>query len=95
VSAVDPLPGQSNYILGNDSSKWKQGIPQFARVRYENIYPGINLVFYGNQGRLEYDFQVAPGSDPRQAELEFNGAKKIELQDGVLIIKGETGDVRL
>ena len=56
------------------------GVPQFARVRYENIYPGINLVFYGNQGRLEYDFQVAPGSDPAQAELEFNGAKQLRTE---------------
>ena len=95
VSAADPLPGKSNYILGNDPSKWRQGIPQFARVRYENVYPGINLVFYGNQGRLEYDFQVAPGSDPRQAELEFKGAKKVELHDGALVIKGEGGDVQL
>jgi uncharacterized repeat protein (TIGR01451 family) len=95
VSATDPLPGKSNYILGNDPSKWRQGIPQFARVRYENVYPGINLVFYGNQGRLEYDFQVAPGSDPRQAELEFKGAKKVELHDGALVIKGEGGDVQL
>ena len=95
VTATDRLPGVSNYILGNDPSKWRQGIPQFARVRYENIYPGINLVFYGNQGQLEYDFQVAPGSDPRQAELEFNGAKRLELQNGALIVKGEGGDVRL
>ncbi len=95
VTATDPLPGKSNYFLGNDPSKWRHGIPQFARVRYENVYPGINLVFYGNQGRLEYDFQVAPGSDPRQAELEFGGAKKVELREGDLVIKGEGGNVRL
>ncbi len=95
VRAADPLPGKSNYILGNDPSKWRQGIPQFARVRYENVYPGISLVFYGNQGHLEYDFQVAPGSDPKQAELEFKGAKKVELHEGALVIKGEGGDVRL
>ena len=71
------------------------GVPQFARVRYENVYPGINLLFYGNQGRLEYDFQVAPGSDPAQAELEFNGAKQLELKDGALVIHGESGSVRL
>jgi uncharacterized repeat protein (TIGR01451 family) len=80
------LPGKSNYFLGNDPAKWRRGVPQFARVRYENIYPGINLVFYGNQGRLEYDFQVAPGADPAQAELEFNGAKQLQLKDGALVI---------
>ena len=95
VVGADLLPGKSNYFLGNDPSKWRTGVPQFAKVRYENIYPGINLVFYGNQGRLEYDFQIAPGSNPAQAELEFNGAKKLELKDGALVIKSEGGSVQL
>ncbi|HWY03928.1 MAG TPA: SBBP repeat-containing protein [Candidatus Acidoferrum sp.] len=95
VTGADRLPGKSNYFLGNDPAKWRHGVPQFARVRYENVYPGINLLFYGNQGRLEYDFQVAPGSDPGQAELEFNGGKKLELNDGALVIHGEGGSVRL
>ena len=80
VTGADLLPGKSNYFLGNDPAKWRQGVPQFARVRYENVYPGINLVFYGNQGQLEYDFQVEPGSDPAQAELEFNGAKHLAVE---------------
>ena len=87
LTAADPLPGKTNYLLGNDPAKWRRGIPEFARLRYENIYPGINLVFYGNQGHLEYDFQVAPGADPGQAELEFHGAKRLELRDGVLVIQ--------
>ena len=92
---ADLLPGKSSYFLGNDPAKWRNGIPQFARVRYENVYPGINLIFYGNQGRLEYDFQVAPGSDPGQAELEFNGAQQLSLQEGALIIQAENGSVQL
>jgi uncharacterized repeat protein (TIGR01451 family) len=95
VAGTDLLPGKSNYFLGNDPAKWRTAVPQFARVRYENVYPGISLVFYGNQGRLEYDFQVAPGSDPAQAELEFNGAKKLELKNGALVIQGEGGSVQL
>ena len=95
VTGADRLPGKSNYFLGNDPAKWRSGVPQFARVRYENIYPGINLVFYGNQGRLEYDFQVAPGADPTQAELEFNGAKKLELKEGALVIRSAGGSVQL
>ena len=95
VTGAELLPGKSNYFLGNDPAKWRTAVPQFARVRYENIYPGINLVFYGNQGRLEYDFQVAPGADPSQAELEFNGAKHLGLKDGALVIKGEDGSVQL
>ena len=59
-----PTPGKSNYFIGNDPAKWHRDIPQFARVRYRNVYPGVDLVYYGNQGRLEYDFEVAPGSDP-------------------------------
>jgi hypothetical protein len=95
VTGADLLPGKSNYFLGNDPSQWRHSVPQFARVRYENIYPGINLVFYGNQGRLEYDFQVAPGADPAQAELEFNGAKQLQLKDGALLIRSESGSMQL
>ena len=95
LTGADLLPGKSNYFLGNDPAKWRHNVPQFGRVRYENVYPGINLVFYGNQGHLEYDFQVAPGSDPKQAELEFNGAKHLELNQGALVIQGESGNVRL
>jgi hypothetical protein len=95
LTTTDLLPGKSNYFIGNDPKSWRTGVPQFARVHYENVYPGINLVFYGNQGHLEYDFQVAPGSNPSQAELEFNGAKKLELRNGALVITGEAGSVRL
>jgi hypothetical protein len=95
LTATDLLPSKSNYILGNDPSKWRQDVPQFARVRYENVYRGINLAFYGNQGKLEYDFQVAPGSDPGQAEIEFDGAKQLKLQDGNLVIEAQDGVVRL
>jgi uncharacterized repeat protein (TIGR01451 family) len=95
LTGADLLPGKSNYFLGNDSAKWQHGVPQFARVRYENIYPGINLVFYGNQGRLEYDFQVAPGADPAQAELEFKGAKQLQLKNGALVIRSEGSSAQL
>ncbi len=94
LTAGEPLAGKSNYLLGNDPSLWRRGIPQFARVRYENLYPGINLVFYGNQGRLEYDFQVAPGADPRQAELEFKGAQHLKVQDGALVIELKGGEFK-
>ena len=94
LAGAEILPGDSNYLLGNDPAKWRRGIPQFARVRYGQVYPGIDLVFYGNQGRLEYDFQVAPGADPRQAELEFNGAQKVQLQNGALVIRCKDNDRR-
>lgn len=90
------LPGKSNYFIGNDRSKWHSAIPQFSRVQYKSVYPGINLVFYGKQGQLEYDFQVAPGADPSQAELQFDGATHLQLQDGDLILtRAEEGGLRL
>jgi uncharacterized repeat protein (TIGR01451 family) len=96
TSGTDPLPGKSNYILGNDPQQWHRGVPQFAGVRYASVYPGIDLVFYGNQGRLEYDFRVAPGANPSRAELQFEGASKLELSGGDLVLTGDDqGGVRL
>jgi uncharacterized repeat protein (TIGR01451 family) len=96
LTGADPLPGKSNYLIGNDPHKWHSGIPQFGGVRYASVYPGIDLIFYGNQGRLEYDFRVAPGADPSQAELQFDGASKLELSDGDLILTGaDAGGLRL
>jgi uncharacterized repeat protein (TIGR01451 family) len=96
TAGTDPLPGKSNYIFGNDPKQWHTGIPQFAGVRYQSVYPGIDLVFYGNQGRLEYDFRVAPGGDPSQAELQFDGATKLEVTGGDLILTAkDEGGLRL
>ena len=96
TAGTDPLPGKSNYIMGNDPRQWHTGVPQFSGVRYQRVYPGIDLVFYGNQGRLEYDFRVAPGADPSQAELQFDGATKLELSGGDLILTGkDEGGLRL
>lgn len=62
VSGSSPLPGKTSYIIGNDPSKWHRDVPQFGRVEYANVYRGVDLVYYGNQGQLEYDFRVAPGA---------------------------------
>jgi hypothetical protein len=66
---LDPLPGKVNYYIGNDPSRWRAGIPTFAKVRYHRAYPGVDLVYYGKQGQLEYDFEVAPGADPALINL--------------------------
>jgi uncharacterized repeat protein (TIGR01451 family) len=95
LTGSDLLPGKSNYLLGSDPAKWHSNVPQFARVRYENVYPGINMVFYGNQGHLEYDLQVAPGADPSRAELEFDGANVQALKDGSILLKAAGTDVRV
>ncbi len=90
IAGSNQLPGKSNYFVGNDPHQWRTGIPQFARVRYRDVYPGIDLVFYGNQGHLEYDFRIAPGADPSRAELQFEGAGKLEIKDGDLLVAGNT-----
>src|SRR5271163_1610713 len=96
LAGADALPGKSNYMIGNDPQKWHSGIPQFAGVHYAGVYPGIDLVFYGNQGHLEYDFRVAPGANASQAELEFDGASKLKLSGGDLILTGkDAGGLRL
>ena len=70
VKGAEELPGKVNYFIGNDPAKWHTGIPTYAKVRYRGIYPGIDLVYYGNQRQLEYDFVVAPGADPGVIALD-------------------------
>jgi len=93
ISGASPLPGKSSYFIGNDPSKWHRDIPQFARVQYEAVYPGVNLVYYGDQGQLEYDFRVAPAADPNQIALSFNGASA-RIVSGDLLLATDRGDVR-
>src|SRR5262249_41224958 len=76
VVGLDELPGKSNYFIGNDPKKWRSDVPTYGRVKYENVYSGVDLVYYGNQGQLEYDFIVKPGADPRTIRLAYKEAKK-------------------
>ena len=73
----EQLPGTVNYFIGNEPSHWRTRIPTFAKVRYKGVYPGIDLVYYGNQRQLEYDFVAAPGADPRTIQLRFDPATKV------------------
>ncbi|MGH9515325.1 MAG: SBBP repeat-containing protein [Terriglobales bacterium] len=84
---ADRLPGHSNYFIGNDPSRWLRNIPQYGRVQYREIYPGIDLAFYGNQNQLEYDFEVSPRSDAHQIELNFKGATNVSVaRNGDLVL---------
>src|SRR5713226_1538125 len=76
VEGLQPLPGKGNYFIGNDPANWHTAIHTYAKVRYKDLYPGVDLVYYGNQQQLEYDFIVAPAVDPRTIQLAINGAKK-------------------
>jgi hypothetical protein len=100
IVGMDQLPGKSNYFIGNDPQKWRTNVPNYAKVKYTNVYPGVDLVYYGNQGRLEYDFVVAPGADPRAITLELEtGQSKIKNQkskidkDGDLVVGTDGGEV--
>jgi len=95
LSGEDRLPGHSNYFIGNDPAKWRRNIPQFARVRYSQVYPGIDLAYYGNAGRLEYDFVIAPGADPAQIKLHFEGTANPRLDaQGNLLLPAADAKVR-
>ncbi|HEV2348695.1 MAG TPA: SBBP repeat-containing protein [Terriglobia bacterium] len=107
VTGLDELPSKSNYILGNDPNKWRTNVAHYAKVKYKNVYSGVDLVYYGNQGQLEYDFVVAPGADPSVIRLELGADPapyhegrpppdplRLDAQGG-LILKTGGGEVRL
>jgi hypothetical protein len=94
VSASDVKDGVSNYFLGNAPATWQTHIPHFGRIRYAQLYPGIDTVFYGKDQQLEYDFVVAPGSDYRQIRMGFGGADRISLvEDGSLHLASGGHDI--
>jgi hypothetical protein len=78
---LEQQPGRSHYFIGNDPGRWRTNVPQYARVQWRDVYPGIDVVFYGKEHELEYDVVVAPGADPRKVVLRFEGAKKLSLTD--------------
>jgi hypothetical protein len=89
------LPGKVNYFIGNDPSRWRTNIPTFTHVRSGQVYPGIDLVYYGNQSDLEYDFVVAPRADPSVIRLVFEGAEGVEVSAaGELLVRTREGELR-
>src|SRR5215469_3570838 len=96
ISGTDLVSSRSNYLIGNDPAKWRGGVPQYGRVRYQQVYPGVDLVYYGNQGRLEYDFELAPGADPEEIRLRIEGANELRVNaKGDLLAQTAAGDVQL
>lgn len=87
VEGQQPLPGKVNYMIGNDRNEWHTGIPTFRQVHYSNTWPGVDMVWYGTQNQLEYDFVIKPRSDVSQIRLSFAGADKLSVD--------EKGDLRL
>jgi len=92
MEGLEELPGKVNYFIGNDPAQWRTDIPTYAKIRYRNVYPGVDMVYYGNQGQIEYDFVVAPGADPAAISLDFQGIDQLEVDDRgdlVLHVSGE------
>ena len=96
VIGSDELPGKSNYFLGSDPKKWRTNVPSYGQVKYEGVYPGVDLVYYGNQRQLEYDFVVEPGANPNQIKLSFAGADgmRVDAASGDLVLKLGEEEVR-
>ncbi|HXH48546.1 MAG TPA: alpha/beta fold hydrolase [Terriglobia bacterium] len=103
VVGVGELPSKSNYFIGNDKNKWQKKVPQYARVKYNEVYPGIDVVYYGYHNQLEYDFVIAPNADPSKIRLELarktatgigNESPHLQISsEGDLVITTPTGNV--
>ncbi len=93
IEGLDQLTTTSNYFAGADPTAWRTNIPNYARVRYSQVYPGIDMVYYGDARRLEYDFIIAPGSDPETIEIAFGQDFEIDRM-GDLVLHTKQGDVR-
>jgi hypothetical protein len=95
VEGLEQLPGRSNYFVGSDPANWQTDVPQFARVKYREVYPGVDVVYYGNGRQLEYDFVLAPNADPSAIKLEFKGADSVSLDaSGDLLLERAEGQLR-
>ena len=95
VAGLKQQTGQSNYLIGDDPTRWHTGITNYAQVRYENLYDGIDLVYYGNHEQLEYDLVVAPGGDVARARLSVAGTRPARLaRNGDLVLQLAGGEMR-
>jgi hypothetical protein len=95
VHGLDPLPGQSHYLRGSDSRRWTTGVRTYAKVRHQEVYRGIDLVYYGNQGQLEYDFLLKPGADPSRIRVRLAGVDRLRVaENGDLLMRLGDGELR-
>jgi Beta-propeller repeat len=91
---VDPQPGISNYYIGNDPKDWHTGVAHYGRVSFTGVYDGVDLISYGNQRNLEYDFIVAPGAEPSQIRLAFDGMDSMSVNaSGDLVLRTPGGEI--
>src|SRR6266699_6121301 len=91
IEGIDRLPGKTHYL----KASWHGDVPTYGRVRYAGVYPGIDLVYYGNQQQLEYDFVVAPGADPKVIRLSLEGGRALKLgAQGDLVLSTRSREIR-
>lgn len=93
IRGRDILPGRTSYFFGSDPKKWQTGVQQYAKVAFSQVYPGIDMVYYGKQGRVEHDFIVAPGANPGLILVGFEGAKSLRLNSKGDLLLGVEGGV--
>jgi len=95
VVGEDLQPGKVNYFIGNNPAKWQTNVPTYGRIRSKDVYPGVDLLYYGNHRQLEYDFEVAPGADPTLIQFEVKGARRMRIDhDGDLVLETRNGDLQ-
>jgi hypothetical protein len=96
MTGLDELPGKVNYLIGNDRGKWHTDVPLYSQVRTKQVYPGVDLLFHGDQRQLEYDFVVAPGADPSKIAFRIDGAQRMEIDArGDLVLHAADSDFRM
>jgi len=94
VEGEKPLPGVANFFLGDDPENWRTNVPSYAAITYHNLYPGIDLIYSGKQGRLKSDFVVAPGADPTAITMKYSGSFGMYLgEDGALVLETPIGEL--
>lgn len=95
IEGQEQLPGTVSYYIGSDKTKWHGEIPTYKQVHLQDVYPGIDVVYYGNQQQLEYDFVVAPGADPTNIKMTFQGIEHVAVDaTGALVLSSATGEIR-
>lgn len=95
VVGEEKMSAKVNYFNGRDRTDWKSNVATYARIKYREVYPGIDMVYYGKQQQLEYDFIVAPNSDPRKIRLNFSGVRSLSIdQAGALVMETAAGEIR-
>ncbi len=96
VAGLGQRPSVSNYLTGSDPARWRIGVPHFERVKLSGVYPGVDLVFYGQRNSVEYDFELAPGVDPGSIRMRWEGAERPELDSaGNLLLATPAGPLRI